>query len=662
MPRVTASIAQPDRGDSSRTLAVFAAVIAALYFGSEILVPIALAILLSFALAPSVRFLHKIGLGRIAPVGITVVLAFVIIAGLVGVIAMQLKELSSDLPRYETTMVRKIQYVKGMSSGGGLQKLEDAVAKLTQALNRSPQAAAPNADSANAPGPNAATQETAAAEPLPVQVVEPAHGPLETMLGLAAPLLHPLGTAFIVLVFVVFILLQREDLRNRAIRLFGASDLQRTTAAIDDAAKRLSRYLLTQCAVNASSGLIVGLALWLVGVPSPVLLGILFALLRFVPYVGPVIGALLPVLLAAAVDTGWSMVVWTVIILLAIETIIGQVVEPFAYGHNTGLSPIAIVIAATFWTVLWGPIGLLLATPLTVCLVVLGRHVEHLEFLDVLLGDRPPLSPPEVFYQRMLANDPIEASDQAQSCLAEMSVPEYYNDVALPGLLLAQEDAEQDRLDSDRQAQIRDAALEVVEDLGTEEAEGEQPKPRRSFWGRPKPEADDHKAVTRPDDLVPENVPEMYKRPGSILCVGARSPLDDAAAAMLTQVFLSHEMGARSESFTSLSKAAIEHLDVEGVALICLSALDGSSPAFMRFVLRRLRRRAPHAKILIGAWWRRDRLRESDEEIDRVVREPKVSTFVDAVRFCLAQSAGAGPVAEPDRTGPAAAPLVPAAL
>lgn len=639
MARVVSSL-QPAERDSLRTLVTFGAVIAGLHFGDEILVPIALAILLSFVLAPMVRLLHKVGLGRLMPVAVTVLLAFVILASLGGVMATQIRDLATDLPRYETTLVRKITYLRGVSSNGGMQKLEDAIARLSRAINRNtPEQRDSAGQNGAAPGPNATRSENTAAAPLPVQVVEPASGPLATMMALAAPLVHPLATTGIVLIFVVFILLQREDLRNRAIRLFGASDLQRTTAAIDDGAKRLSRYLITQVILNASAGVVVACMLWLVGVPSPILLGILFGCLRFVPYVGAVVGAVSPLLLAAAVDPGWSMVLWVAVLLVVTETIVGQVIEPVAYGHNTGLSPIAVVMAATFWTVLWGPVGLFLSTPLTVCLVVLGRHVEQLEFLNVLLGDQPPLSPPETFYQRMLARDPIEASDQAQRCLKDMSASEYYDNVALPGLLLAQDDVNQNRLDTARQEEIKAAAIEVVDDLDEDDADqAHPPAKRRRFWHRAKSAEQEPKEATRPEDLMPETVPERLKAPGSVLCVGARGPLDDAAAAMMAQVFKSYDIGARIEEHTRLSKAEIEKLDVSGVAMICLSALDGSSPAFLRFVLRRLRRRAPGAQILVGAWWRRDGLRESDGEIDDAIKDPKVTTFVDALRYCLAQA------------------------
>jgi predicted PurR-regulated permease PerM len=219
--------------------------------------------------------------------------------------------------------------------------------------------------------------------------------------------------------------LQQQDLRNRMIRLAGAHDLQRTTAAIDDAGQRLSRLFLTQLALNAGFGLVIGLGLWLIGVPSAPLWGILAMTLRFVPYIGAIISAIFPLLVAAAVGPGWSMVLWTAALFLIVEPIVGHVIEPMVYGQSSGLSPVAVVASATFWTWLWGPIGLVLATPLTVCLVVLGRHVEQLKFLEIMLGDRPALSPTEVTYQRMLAGDPMEAAEQAETFLKEQPLVSY---------------------------------------------------------------------------------------------------------------------------------------------------------------------------------------------------------------------------------------------
>jgi hypothetical protein len=273
--------------------------------------------------------------------------------------------------------------------------------------------------------------------------------------------------AGIVVIFVIFILLQQNDLRNRLVRLAGAKDLHRTTAALDDAGQRLSRLFLTQLALNAAFGLVIGAALWLIGVPSAPLWGMLAMIMRFVPYIGAFISAIFPLVLAAAVGHGWTMVLMTAALFLVAETVVGQAIEPLIYGHSTGLSPVAVITAATFWTWLWGPIGLILATPLTMCLVVLGRHVDHLKFLDVMFGDEPPLTPAELIYQRMLARDPIEAADQARIFLKERPLTAYYDEILLEGLRLAQADAQRGSLDEDQMRRIRDAVAELVDDLAT---------------------------------------------------------------------------------------------------------------------------------------------------------------------------------------------------
>ena len=274
-----------------------------------------------------------------------------------------------------------------------------------------------------------------------MEVLERESTPLELLRDVVVPVIAPLATVGIVFIVLIFILLQREDLRDRMIRLFGSSDLHRTTVAMDDAARRLSRYFLLQLGLNACFGLLISVGLWLIGVPSPLLWGIFAALMRFVPYIGAIIAGALPAALAAAVDPGWSMALLTVALFVVAEPVMGNVIEPLVYGQSTGLSPFAVVVSAIFWTWLWGPIGLLLATPLTLCLVVLGRHVDRLEFLDVLLGDRPALTPAENLYQRMLAGDPDEALESAEQLLKERSLTSYYDDVVLGGLRLAANDA-----------------------------------------------------------------------------------------------------------------------------------------------------------------------------------------------------------------------------
>ena len=443
---------------------VTAILIGALYFGREVFVPIALAILLSFVLAPLVGLLQRAHIPRALSVISVVLFAFASIFALGGVIATQLTELAGDLPRYEFTMREKIKSVRGTAATSGtLERAADVLQDLGKELNKPKEPATSPTTPLRTPPPG---QE---AKPIPVEVRQPPPTALESIAALISPLLRPLTTTGIIAIFVIFILLQREDLRNRLIKLAGSHDLQKTTAALDDAATRLSRLFLIQLALNIAFGVVIGVGLWAIGIPSPVLWGILAAVLRFVPYIGAVISAVFPLALAAAVDPGWSMLLWTAALFLVVEPLVGHVLEPLLYGHSTGLSPVAVVASATFWTALWGPVGLVLATPLTVCLVVLGRHVERLAFLDVMLGDRPALSPSELFYQRMLAEDPAEAVNKAEEFLKERPLSTYYDEVAVPGLKLAQKDIVRGTLDRAQSDEIKAAVIELVDDLADQD-------------------------------------------------------------------------------------------------------------------------------------------------------------------------------------------------
>jgi predicted PurR-regulated permease PerM len=434
-------------------------IVSVLYLGREIFVPVALAILLSFVLAAPVSQLQRLRVPRgIAVVGV-VLFAFVVIFALGSLIASQLNRLAGELPQYQSTIQGKIQSVRGVAGGSStLERAEGMLQDLSKELNKPKNGASPKAANPVAAGGRSVT-------PVTVEVLQPDPGTLESLRSLIAPLVSPLATTGIIVIFVIFILIQREDLRNRLIRLAGSHDLQRTTAALDDAAGRLSRLFLNQLLINTGFGVLIGVGLWIIGIPSAVLWGILAAVLRFVPYIGSIIAAAFPLVLAVAVDPSWTMLAWTAVLFFVIEPAIGQVVEPMVYGRSTGLSPVAVVVSATFWTALWGPIGLVLATPLTVCLVVLGRHVERLAFLDVMFGDRPALSPPEIFYQRMLAGDPTEAAEKAEEFLKERSLSSYYDEVALPGLRLAQADLDREVLDVARLVKIRDAVSEFAADL-----------------------------------------------------------------------------------------------------------------------------------------------------------------------------------------------------
>ncbi|MHC2286581.1 AI-2E family transporter [Bradyrhizobium barranii] len=510
-------------------------IVSALYVGREIFVPVALAILLSFALASPVSALQRLKVPRgIAVVGV-VLFAFAIIFALGSLIAAQLNRLAGDLPSYQVTIQSKIQSVRGITGGSStLERAAGMLQDLGKELDK-PKGAVPEKSVSPSLGSPLGSRPVA---PVPVEVLQPDPGALESLRSLIAPLISPLATTGIIVIFVIFILIQREDLRNRLIRLAGSHDLQRTTAALDDAGNRLSRLFLNQLLINTGFGILIGAGLWLIGIPSAVLWGILAAVLRFVPYIGSIIAAAFPLALAVAVQPGWSMLVWTAALFFVVEPAVGQIVEPMVYGRSTGLSPVAVVVSATFWTALWGPIGLVLATPLTVCLVVLGRHVERLAFLDVMFGDRPALSPAEIFYQRMLAGDPTEATEKAEEYLKERSLSSYYDEVAIKGLLLAQSDLERDVLDHSRLVKIRDTVVEFAEDLS--EQTDQEPRGEHSTIDAEAAAAVEAAAAEPiyPDlpILKRSDLPVEWQGDYPVLCIAGRTALDEAAGIMFAQL------------------------------------------------------------------------------------------------------------------------------
>jgi predicted PurR-regulated permease PerM len=603
-----------------------AIVIGALYFGREVFVPIALAILLSFVLAPLVRLLQRWYVPRGLSVVVVVLLAFTSIFALGGVIATQVAELAGELPRYQITMREKIRSIRGTAApSGALERAADVLSDLGKELNK------PKEPAAGQTAPLQTAPPGQEAKPIPVEVRQPPPTALESIAALISPLLHPLTTTGIIAIFVVFILFQREDLRNRFIKLAGSHDLQKTTAALDDAATRLSKLFLIQLALNTAFGVVIGTGLWVIGIPSPVLWGILAAVLRFVPYIGAVISAVFPLTLAAAVDPGWSMLLWTAALFLVVEPVVGHVIEPLLYGHSTGLSPVAVVASATFWTALWGPVGLVLSTPLTICLVVLGRHVERFEFLDVMFGDRPALSPPELFYQRMLAEDPAEAVDKAEEFLKERPLSIYYDDVALPGLKLAQNDILRGSLDRAQSQRIKAAVMEVVDDLADQDDRVLVKETTHDAEAAAAIEAV-HDAAADLPVLSSERLAPAWQGETPVLCVAGRGYLDEAVALMLAQLLQKHGLRARVEGADAMASLNIFRLDTSGVVMVCLSYLDASSPAHMRYSIRRLRRRLPEAKIVLGCW-----LAHVDAAMLRETANADVvaTTLRDAVKLCL---------------------------
>ena len=597
--------------------------IAGLYFGREVLVPIMLAILLSFLLAPLVGLLRR-ALPRVLAVLLAVAAACGIVVALGGLIGMQVASLAPDVPTYAEGVEAKVASVQTFATGHFSEIMSRFGSATTPAEKKQP-------------GKLAGAQTA----PIAVQVQPPSLTPLEIAERVLNPIASPLSTAAIVFIFSIFILLQREDLRDRMIRLMGSGDLHRTTVAMDDAGRRLSTYFLAQASINLVFGIVIGLGVWLLGLPSPLLWGVLSALLRFVPYVGPVLAAGLPIALAAGIDPGWSLVAYVAGLFAVVEGLTGQVIEPLLYGHSTGLSPFAVVVAATFWTWLWGPIGLILSTPMTLCLVVMGRHVKQLEFLDVILGDKPALTSVESFYQRMLAGDSDEAQEQAETLLKTTSLTAYYDDVALKGLQLAANDLERGVLSEPQMERVKEAITQLAIDLDKHDDAEQRGKddvadplpPSLAEQGAPEPRP-------IPGQAPPENeLPPPWCKPTAIMCLAGRGPLDEAASTLLSQLLRKHGLGASVMKYENASRGQVATMDVTDVAMVCVSYLEISgNPSHLRYLLARLHKRLPGKPILVGLWPVADEVL-SNESMRRTIGSDYYTTSLhDTVEACLSEA------------------------
>lgn len=609
----------------------------ALYVAREVLVPLALAVLLSFILTPPLLALRRWMVPRVLSVTLVVGAAVVVIIAVGWLMSYQVTELAENLPAYQQTLGDKLNALRSAATGSPLLGRATAALQGLQTELANPK---PETKVGTMPPPPAEAQPEKA--PIPVEIRNPESRPIEVAKAVLGTLLPPLATAGLVLLFVIFILIQREDLRDRMVSLFGMSDLQRSATAITDAATRLSHYFLIQFLMNSAYGTFITFGLWLIGIPSPIVWGILAMLMRFVPYVGSYIAALFPLLLAAVVEPGWTTFLLTGALFLVSEMIMGQVIEPLAFGRGTGLSPIAVVISTVFWTWLWGPLGLILATPLTVCLFVLSRHVEGLHFLEVLLADEPALTPQQSFYQRLLSGDSAEATYHAELCLREEPLMRCLDGTILEALQLAERDAERGALDDDHLERIRLTIGQVLENLEEFEPKGwfrkaqpdnhdEDAEPRSGLASLDEAEAE-MLPVLAPDDIAPG-----WQEEGSILCIGTRTPLDDAVAEMLALLLKKHGLPAKSVESDALSTADMRSLGAGDAKLVCLSYLGvGGTPVHVRYVVRRLRRiLPPDCIILVGCW--------TDQPGNSALKSLKsaaeadayVTSLREALEFCL---------------------------
>ena len=578
----------------SRAIAIIttATVLALLYLGREVLVPITLALILSLLVAPPVRWLRKIGLGHAPSVLIAVLALVMFLVGLSTVIGSQVAHMATSLPQYEATVHNKIDALSKLTAGR-LEAMQDEAGRvLNQFGDRT-------AELANEPA-DAQQNLKASTSVVPVEIRTAPPSPMGVVGRIFSSIWPPLQTAGIVLVVLIFVLLEHESLRDRFIRLAGGSDLRATTEAINDAGERLSRFFVSQFAVNFGVGVVIWLGLVIIGVPTAPLWATLTAILRFVPYVGVWLAAILATLLAAAVDPGWSLMLMTIGLYMVVETVVGQLVEPQLYGHTTGLSPLAVVVAAIFWSWLWGPVGLIMSTPLTLCLVVAGRHVKALNLLDILLGDLPALTMPQRFYQRAISGDSDEIIASARVFLKRKSFAAYCDAVLLPALQLTRIDLVNGLINPEQQVIVRSAIVRVIESLGSHGR-------RHSSWRR-SASVLEGSSIGQVLRQRRESVSGRWQGPlvvaprSVVLCTGLGTIGDDLATEILARILRDLNIDARHLSIQDIEAIEADPpLEVtrDGISMVYIvSAAPGKERENSATVASEMRRRFSDACIL----------------------------------------------------------------
>jgi predicted PurR-regulated permease PerM len=551
-------------------------VIAALYLAREVLIPLAFAVILTFVLSPVVALLQRSRIGRAPSVAVTVLLTVAVAAGVAWILAIQLVDVATELPKYRENIRAKMEALR-VPTKGPLGLAASSLREIPREISAA-EAPAPG----QAPPAQNRKQRTAPALPalpVPVQIVQkPANG-LDYIRDLVPSVLGPVGLAGLVLIFTAFMLIKTSDLRYRLFRLVGLSQINITTQALDDAAKRVSRYLLMQILVNGGFGILLGFGLYWIGVPNPALWGVLAALLRIVPYAGTMVAAALPIALSLAAFDTWLPPLLVFLLFACLELIVANVVEPWLYGANTGISSLALLVSAVFWTVLWGPAGLILSTPLTVCVVVLGRYVPHLSFLHILLGDEEALGAEAQFYQRLLAMDQPEAHAIVAGFLKEQPLVELYDSVLIPALSLAEQDRHKGAIDATREEFLFLSVNEMIIELS------------------------DYKPVldaSQAENAVPESgTAELLG--ARILCLAANDRADEVTSAMLAQILdhgghpaLCIPLASPTELLALIEKRQDD--------VVCICALPPYAFPPARTMCKLIRDRFPKLKLVVGVW------------------------------------------------------------
>jgi len=571
-------------------------VVAILYWAHQVLIPLALAILLTFILTPAVLFFQRRGLKRVLAVTLVVLLAFALLTGLIWGLVVEVRDLSEYMAENSKNITRKITSLQGSGPSvvsNFLKVFKDVGDEIRKAT-----------------GPEKTTP--GGVKPVPVQTVDTKPtGGLAWFPLVARPLLEVLASAVLVIILVVFMLMRREDLRNRMLRLIGHGRLTVTTRALDEATHRISGYLIMQLGINTGFGIVLAIGLWFLGVPYAYLWGFLAVVLRFIPYIGTWVTALLPLTISVAnPEADWFQPLWVLVLFGILELLTANVVEPLLFSHSTGISSIALLVSAAFWTWLWGPIGLVLSTPLSVCLAVLGRYVPALEFFDVLLGDEPVLDTKVSYYQRLLARDQDEAIELVEEYLAGHSYETVYDDILLPALTFARRDRETIGLPVEDERFIYQVTRDILEEIVF---------PQRQIDLI----ADHHVSATK--DADEDGLPGLL-----VIGCPARDEADELALHMFAQVLGTNTYRTEVLSSNMLSAEMIARVKEKRPALVCIGSLPPGGLAQARYLCKRLRRQFPELKIVAGRWGQTENLEKTQERLRAAGADQVATTILES--------------------------------
>ena len=603
MPRPRSSAAAANALVGIWNVAFTSFILALLYVARDLLMPLALAALLTFLLAPLVTRLER-WLGRVAAVLLVVMLGLAATGAAGWVFTSQLVDLGARLPDYKVNIQTKLRALR-LPTSGRFARFAETVEELAKDL---PGAASPDSVAVPRPSAPGALTTAATAASVPVLVTEtPKGGPFRLLQAIIAPLLGPLGTAALVLLLVLFMLLKREDLRSRLIRLIGQGRISATTRTMDDAGSRVRRYLFMQLVVNVTYGTLVAVGLAVIGVPNAILWGACATVLRFIPYVGPWIAAAIPVALSLAVSPSWLMPLLTLGYFIVLELLSNNVMEPWLYSASTGVSPLALILAAVCWTWLWGPVGLVLATPITVCLVVMGRHIPRLSFLSIALSDEEALTPAEDCYYRLLTVGDQGEMELLEAYLRAHSLTALYDAVLIPVITAVEIDHRLGLLDDAQRTHVEQSLRDIVADLGAS-----QPA-----------------AASAGSAVVATPVPAP---PCRVLCLPARADRDELAGTMLVQLLQRHGVAARCAPPKLSAEELVGLVEGAGADVVCISVEPPSTVLHARHLCLKLRARLPQQMIMVGLWGATENVADATRRVRDSGADETVTSFADAVQ------------------------------